>query len=317
MCYIGYYLYDIAQWKEGLDLPRLVYAALLALSLIWGGSFYFVKVLLHDFGPWTIAFLRSGFGLATVIIMMLILRKPFAIRSIPWIPMSAMSIINTAIPWALIGMSETKLTSSMASILNATTPVWTIVVGILFFRNHSNRYQWLGIGVATIGLLVLLGIRPGAILSVDMFGFGCMLAAAFCYGVGSQLSKRLLSGYSMYQITFGTLLTSMIGSGIVAFTTESITAADITSVTNIPMIVGLGVFGSGFGYILYYYMVQKGSPEFATMVTYLVPCTALIWGYTLLDEPIHWNLLAGLAIILAGVFLANRPSRQLQKERKG
>lgn len=298
-------------------MPRLVYAALIALSLIWGGSFYFIKMLLEDFGPWTIAFLRSTCGLIAVVIIMVMLRKPFAFRTILWVPMAAVALISTAIPWVLIGMSETRLTSSMASILTATTPVWTIVVGILFFRNRSCRNQWIGIGIASLGLLVLLDIQPGVMMAIDMFGFVCMLSAACCYGLGSQLSKRLLSGFSMYQITFGTLLTSMIGSGIAAFTTESVSVIHIIAPSNIAMIIGLGVFGSGFGYILFYYMVQKGSPEFAQMVTYLVPCTALMWGYTLLEEAIKWTMLEGLAIILAGVFLASRPSRLPRTDREG
>jgi drug/metabolite transporter (DMT)-like permease len=226
--------------------------------------------------------------------------------------MIAMALINTAIPWALIANSETHLTSSMASILNATTPVWTIVVGILLFRHASTKFQWWGVGIATIGVIVLVGIKPGSLISVDMVSLISMLSATFCYAIGSQLSKRLLTGYSMYQISFGTLLTCMISSGSVAFSTESISLEHVVSWSNIPIIIGLGVFGSGFAYILYYYIVQKGSAEFASMVTYLVPSTALIWGYTLLNEEIKWNMLMGLLIILGGVFLAGREGRKKQ-----
>ncbi|MFC5650074.1 DMT family transporter [Paenibacillus solisilvae] len=289
----------------------LIYAALLLLSLIWGGSFYFIKMLLHDFGPWTIACLRSTCGLIVVLLMMLILKKPFGFRTIPWGGMVVMAAVNTAIPWTLIGFSETRLTSSLASILNATTPVWTIVVGILFFRSKSNLMQWIGLAAATVGLIVLLGVRPGSLISVDHAGFLMMMGSAICYAFGSQLSKRLFGrGCTMYQITYGTLLSSAVLSGVMALTTESISTQDLGSMSNIPMIIGLGVFGSGFAYILFYYMVQRGSPEFASMVTYIVPSTALIWGYTLLDERIKWNMLAGLIIILAGVYIAGRKPKR-------
>ncbi|REE86422.1 drug/metabolite transporter (DMT)-like permease [Paenibacillus taihuensis] len=291
-------------------MPRLIYAALLGLGLIWGGSFYFIKMLLHDFGPWSIAFLRSGFGLLVVLVIMTVFKKPFGFRAIPWLAMFIMALINTAVPWTLIGFSEQRLTSSLASILNATTPVWTIVVGIAFFGNKSNRMQWIGLATATIGVVILLGIRPGTLLSFDGIGLIGMLCATFSYAVGSQLSKRLsLRGLTMYQITYGTLLSSTVTSGIFAFSTESITWPHLTSMDNVPMILGLGMFGSGFAYILFYYMVEKGSAEFASMVTYLVPCTALIWGSTLLGEPIKWNMLVGLVIILGGVFLASRKPR--------
>ncbi|WP_219835119.1 DMT family transporter [Paenibacillus sp. R14(2021)] len=291
-------------------MPRLIYAALIGLSLIWGGSFYFIKVLLHDFGPWSIAFLRSSFGLVIVLLVMLLFKKPFGFRNIPWSAMFIMAVTNTAVPWTLIAFSEQRLTSSMASILNATTPVWTVLVGILFFRGKSGRMQWAGLAIATAGLLILLGVRPGSLLSIDGIGFFGMMGATCCYAVGSQLSKQLSQrGCSMYQITYGTLLSSAVVSGVIACSTESITLAKLTSASNVPMIVGLGMFGSGFAYILFYYMVEKGSAEFASMVTYLVPSTALIWGYTLLHEAIKWNMLAGLVIILAGVFLAGRKGR--------
>jgi drug/metabolite transporter (DMT)-like permease len=231
------------------------------------------------------------------------------------VPMAIMALVNTAIPWAIIGYSEMRLTSSMASILNATTPLWTMIVGIVFFQAVTNRLQWLGMGVAFIGLLVLLGVNPVSIISVDLLGFFCMITATFCYAVGSQLSKRLLKGLSMYQIAFGTLLCAMIGSGSIAFSVESISFPNLASLTNIAVLTGLGIFGSGVAYILYYFMVQKGSPEFASMVTYLVPASAIIWGYTLLNERINWNLLAGLALILGGVFLASKNNSNREKRR--
>jgi drug/metabolite transporter (DMT)-like permease len=294
-------------------VPRTLFVALGLLSLIWGGSFFFIKILLQDFGPLTIAFLRSAFGLIVIITIMLVMKKPFGFRNMRWIPLAAMALINTAIPWTLIAFSETLLTSSMASVLNATTPLWTLIVGMLFFRIVTNRLQWIGMGIATVGMLVLLEVNPHSIVSVDPLGFGCMIAATLCYGIGSQMSKRLSADLSMYQITFVTLLFAMIGSGALAFAVEPVNLAHLASLQAIGAIVGLGVFGSGIAYILFYYMVQKGSAEFATMVTYLVPASAIIWGYTLLNEEIRWSLVAGLAFILGGVFLA---SRKLKPKRK-
>ncbi|WP_223069750.1 DMT family transporter [Paenibacillus caui] len=288
-------------------MPRSLYFALLSLSLIWGGSFFFIKILLHDYGPWTIAFFRSAFGLAVIIAVMLIMRKPFDIRKIRWIPMAVMALINTAIPWAFIGFAETKLTSGMASVLNATTPLWTVIIGVLFFGAVTNRLQWLGMIISLAGLLILVGVNPVSIISVDPLGAAGMIAATLCYAVGSHLSKRL-KGLSMYQVTFGTLISAMIGSGIVALLVEPDSLLQLPSAVSISALIGLGVFGSGFAYILFYFLIQKGSPEFATMVTYLVPVSAIVWGYALLNEDIHWSLLTGLAFILAGVFLASKKS---------
>ncbi|MBO1001077.1 DMT family transporter [Pseudogracilibacillus auburnensis] len=291
--------------------------ALTLLSLIWGGSYYFIKVLLFDFGPWSIAFLRSSIGLVTITVVMIILKKPFEFKHIPWIPMIIMALINTAIPWALIGYSETKITSSLASILNATTPLWTIVLGIVFFKNKANLYQWFSMVIAVIGIIILLDFNPVSIVSVDIIGFICMIVASLFYAIGAHLSKRLSSELSMYQITFGTLLSCMIGSGIIAFSTERISFSNLLLLQNVSALIGLGMFGSGIAYILFYYIIQKGSPEIATMVTYLIPVSGIMWGTLLLNEKIKWSLLMGLALILCGIFLSSKNAQRKTYKKKG
>ncbi|MGW8957300.1 DMT family transporter [Paenibacillus sp. NPDC055715] len=288
-------------------MSRSLYAALLLLSLIWGGSFLFIKVLLlHHVGPWTIVFLRSSFGLIFIVLLMLLMRKPFKFRSIPWKSVVLVALMNMVLPWALISFSETRIASSMASVLNATTPIWTMLVGLVFFRAIFHRMQWFGMGVAFVGIVILLGINPVSIISVDLVGFGCMLLATLCYGFGTQLSKRFLSNLSMFQATFATLLSATAGGGIM---TAIIDRPDL-SVVFIPgvlgSLIGLGVLGSGIAYILFNYMILQGSPEFSSSVTYFVPVSAIVWGFLLLNEHIGWNVLTGLVLILGGVFIANQ-----------
>ncbi len=294
----------------------MLYAALILLSLIWGGSFFFIKILLGDFGPWSIAFLRSCFGLLTVMVIVLVMRKPLGLRQIPWVPMLIGGMLNTAVPWALIGASEIKLTSSMASVLNATTPLWTMVIGLSFFGARSTRNQWMGMAIGFVGLVVLLDVNPESIISVDLYGFLGMVAATLCYGISAQMFKRYLKDINSYQMAFGTLIAGLIVSGIISFMFEPITWTALTSWHNLATLVGLGVFGSGVAYILYSYLIVQGSPEFASTVTYLVPVTAILWGYSLLGEELHWSLLTGLVLILSGVYFANRKPKQKVEETK-
>jgi drug/metabolite transporter (DMT)-like permease len=160
--------------------------------------------------------------------------------------------------------------------------------------------------LAFVGIIVLLGVNPVSIISVDPVFFGCMLLATLCYGFGTQLSKRFLSNLSMYQATFATLLGAAAGGGIM---TAVVDRPDL-SVVFVPgvfgSLVGLGVLGSGVAFILFNYMILRGSPEFASSVTYFVPVSAIVWGFVLLNEHIGWNVLAGLVLILGGVFLANQ-----------
>ncbi|MCM3781898.1 DMT family transporter [Neobacillus mesonae] len=141
-----------------------------------------------------------------------------------------------------------------------------------------------------------------------------MLVASMFYGLGSQLSKRFLHQLTPYQATFGTLLFSMLGSGVYVLWTEPISLSLLALPKYAAVIAGLGVFGSGFAYILFYWIVQKSGPEFATMVTYLLPIISVIWGVTLLRESIHWYMAAGLVLILGGVYIASRKSKSRSKK---
>ncbi|CAM4514510.1 drug/metabolite transporter (DMT)-like permease [Paenibacillus endophyticus] len=297
-------------------MHRSLFLVLLLLSLIWGGSYYFIKVLIQDFGPWTVVFLRSVLGLAVITLVMVVMRKPFQFKNTPWVSVCVMALVNTCIPWAIIGFSEMRLTSSMASILNATTPLWSLVVGVLFFGTVSFRMQWIGISAAIIGLIVLLGLNPASIISVDAHGFIAMIIASLFYGLGSHFSKRLLKVISTYQATFGTLLFSMLGSGGFALSFETISYSKIAVPQNMTVLIGLGIFGSGVAYILFYWIVQNGGPVFATMVTYLLPLFSLVWGALMLNEHIGWSMIAGLAFILVGVFLASGKGVKLSSKPK-
>lgn len=291
-------------------MPRSAYMNLILLSLIWGASFFFIKILLTAVQPWTVVMLRSLVGLAVLFVIMVIKRDWADLRKLPWIPLIATGCLNMAIPWGLITMSEQHLTSSVTSVLNATTPLWTMLIGLLFFRMKSSPAQWIGIGLGFVGILILLDLNTVSIISIDLLGFFGMIAATTCYGFAAHLAKKYLSNLSSIQVSLFTLLFSAIVSSVLALGTEEINWSAVFMPQSLLALCGLGMFGSGFAYVLYYMLIQKGGAEFTSMVTYLVPVTAILWGYALLDEAVHWNLLVGLVCISGGVFFAGRASRK-------
>ena len=294
-------------------MNRSLLAALLLLSLIWGGSYYFIKVLIQDFGPWTIVWFRSSLSLVVIMAIMLVTRQPFAWKQMPWLSLAIVAVVNMAIPWAIIGFSETRIPSNLASILNATTPLFTLLLGIFFFGTVSHRMQWVGMGSALAGVIILLSFQLGSGLQSDVIGTFGMIAASLFYGLGSQLSKRYLQSLSAYHSALGTLFFVMLSSGSIALTTEEIPLRLLALPQHAAALIGLGVFGSGVAYILFYWIVKKGGPEYATMVTYLLPVSSLVWGWSMLQESIRWNLLVGLTLILYGVYIAGR--RKLHTEK--
>ncbi|MGM7700996.1 DMT family transporter [Pseudalkalibacillus sp. Hm43] len=283
-----------------------LYLALITLSLIWGTSFYFIKILVEDLGPWGIVFVRCTLGAITLFLIILAQRRFTMFRNIPWKSLLLVGILNALIPWGLIAISETTISSSLASIVNATTPIWTSVIGVLFFSIALSFRQWFGVIIGFIGILVLIDLNVTTLFQEDLIGMGTMIAATLCYGFSSQYTKRHLQGISVMMISLVTLLVGAIGSLLIMLVTGSQPSVGVYSLDAIVAMIGLGVFGSGLAYLLFYYMIQKGSAEFATFVTYLVPITAMFWGWFLLDERIPAHAIFGLILILAGVYLSTR-----------
>ena len=283
-----------------------LYGALIVLSLIWGTSFLFMKILLDTLDPAVIVFGRCFFGFLILgIIYLIVKRGQRNGKKLPWVKITFVALMNNVIPWLFICSSETKISSSLASIINATTPIWTLVIGFLIFSSPLRKNQWVGIIVGFIGIFILSEIKPGDFNAGHLSGVLLMSCATFCYGVGSHLSKKFLSDLSVLETSFLTMAFSAAISLVWVLITGPGQLAELFDVSVILPFVGLGVLGSGIAYLLYYFLVQKGSPEFASLVTYLAPVSAIFWGALLLNEKIHASMMIGLAVIFAGVYISS------------
>ncbi|MDQ0243974.1 drug/metabolite transporter (DMT)-like permease [Bacillus fengqiuensis] len=283
-----------------------LYSALLLLSAIWGTSFLFIKLLLTEISPIGLVFWRCLFGAVTLLIIILLKREKISLGTIPFVPVFSVGLFNNALPFMLISYSELTITSSLASIINATTPICTVLIGFFFFSQKLHKGQWLGIIIGFIGIVILVDFRFTDLMNQNAAGIVGMIGAALCYGLGAQLSKRYLQRMSVTSISFSTLATaSFITFILLLFTNPSELVFSYSS-TFVFSLIGLGILGSGFAYLLYYFMVKEGGPEFASIVTYIVPGMAIMWGYVLLEEAVTGRMVFGLVFILAGIYLASR-----------
>jgi drug/metabolite transporter (DMT)-like permease len=287
-----------------------LYGALFTLSLIWGTSFLFIKLLVEPLGAWGVVFGRCLFG--TVILLLIIaFRKDWkGLKGLPFGIIVLVSLLNNALPWYLIALSETKITSSYASLINATTPIWTLIIGFLFFQNKLRLLQWLGIALGFFGIIILSGVDITSIKDQSIVGLFTMVGATLCYGYSTHLTKKYLSTVSVTMISFSTLIVSALISFIMVLLTDRTIFTMILEPSIFGALVGLGVFGSGIAYLLYYYCIQKGSPEFASLVTYLVPISAMVWGAVILKEEIHFSMITGFILILAGVYVSSKKPKE-------
>ncbi|KAA0548102.1 DMT family transporter [Bacillus sp. BGMRC 2118] len=287
-----------------------LYSALLALSLIWGTSFLFIKLLVEPIGAWGVVFGRSLFGTIILLIILVIRKKWGEFKHLPFKMITLVSLLNNALPWFLIALSETRISSSYASLINASTPIWTIMIGFIFFQNKLGKFQWIGITVGFTGIVLLSGVNVENMKEQSVIGLITMVMATICYGLSTHLSKKYLSKVSITMTSASTLMVSTLISLIMVLFTDTSIFVKMLDASVFLGLIGLGVFGSGIAYLLYYYCIQKGSPEFASLVTYLVPISAMIWGSIILNERIHVFMVIGFVLILAGVYLTSSKKKE-------
>ncbi|MGD6804735.1 DMT family transporter [Rossellomorea aquimaris] len=293
-----------------------LYAALITLSLIWGLSFVFIKVIVDPAGVWGTTFLRCLAGLLILLPLFIRNRRKKQRGPLPIGKLFIVGLINAGLPWSLIAWSETQINSNTASILNATTPLWTALIGFALFSVVLTGFQWMGIVVGFLGILVLMDFQVAGLFSSNFIGIGTMLLATVCYGFAGQYTRRALQGVSMVAISTFQLLVGMATGLVGMMFTRGIEWEALLDLEILLSIIGLGCFGSGVAALLFFYVLTKGSPEFASTVTYLIPASAMAWGFVLLGEPITSNLILGLIIIFAGVFLSSRKGKKREKTGK-
>lgn len=281
---------------------------LLVAAVGWGSSFLFIKMGLTAFTP-------AQVGFARLVVGALVLAGIVAFnRSWPrfgWRQIGAIAVVAvgmSGVPMVLIPMAEQQITSILASLLNATTPLWTaLFVALLIPTERSNRAQMLGLGIGAAGIAVLVGAWR-----VDDFplkGVVFMLVATAFYGIGGTLSRMLLKrvsaapeALSFYQVALSALMLAPVAlmSGAPEPGAFSLSRQALWG------LIGLGVFGTSFAYVLFWRVAKLAGATTASSVTYIVPVVATALGIVVLGETLHWYEPLGAAIVLGGVWIAGR-----------
>jgi drug/metabolite transporter (DMT)-like permease len=287
---------------------RRGYLALILLALIWGASFLFIKLAVRDMSPATMVLSRAVLGAGTLGVIFAARRQspvPAGTRS-RLLPYLVMAIFGSFLPWLGLGFGELSISSALASILNATLPLWTAVFAYWVTpAERPSPLNYLGVAIGFLGTGIL--IAPDLIgqpLRASTLGTLAVAGAAASYAVAALVQRRRLNGVSALQVGFWQLALTAPLALAVAFPTLGATHL---SGTAIVAMLGLGVGGSGIAYLLYYFMMNTLGATRATTVTFLLPITAVFWGASLLNEAITIPILAGMVVILLGVFLTSRP----------
>ncbi|WNJ21141.1 DMT family transporter [Pontibacter sp. G13] len=280
---------------------------LLILTVIWGSSFILMKRGLESFTPLQIGALRIA--LAGIALAPFIAGKARNMSRQEWLWSACVGILGNAIPAFLFPLAETVLNSATTGALNALTPLFVIIVGSMFFHLKVSKTQIVGVIIGFSGALMLvLGGEEKVDLTSHIGFAGVAVLATFLYGISTNVMKRYLNHTPSAQASGFALLAGAIPYSIYLMFDQSfltVFANDPHAWTAFGYIVLLSIVGTAFALILFYRLVQKTNPVFAASLTYLIPIVAVGWG--MVDgEMISLQQILGVAIILVGVFIANR-----------
>jgi drug/metabolite transporter (DMT)-like permease len=277
--------------------------ALLLLSVLWGGSFFFAGVLIKTLPPFTIVFLRVG--LAAVILNGLVkalgMRMP-ADRS-AWLAFAGMGLLNNAVPFCLVVWGQSHIASGLAAILNATTPISTVIVAHLLTddeRITGNRL--LGIAVGFFGVTVLIGPEALNGLGTNVFAQIAVLTAAVFYafaGVYGRRFKRM--GIAPILTATGQVTASAVMLFPIAMFVDQPWTLAMPALPAWAAILGSAVLSTALGYVLYFRLLSTAGATNLLLVTFLIPVSAILMGTFGLGEHLDARHFAGLALIGAGL----------------
>lgn len=286
--------------------PLLPYTALIGLALIWGASFLFIKLAVRDMSPEVLLLLRTTFGFVTLAVLVRAMGRPLFGEG--WrtrLPSFAfIAITNAVIPWIAIAWGEERIASGLASILNATTTLWTAV--LVYWVVPSERptfasYAGVAIGLAGVVILVYPDVAAHGI-SGSFFGAMAVVIASISYAVNAVFQRRKMRSVTIFEVSLGQLAAGILFA--VPLAAPSLPHMHVQAVS-LAAVFALGAGGTGIAYLLYYYVMNTLGAVRASGVTLLVPITAVFWGVALLGESLSVPIVAGMAVILAGVVLTN------------
>ena len=278
---------------------------LLLVALIWGASFMFIKVELDaGLSPWHVAFLRCAFGAPALLLILVVTKDRLPRGREVWGHLLVIGTLMNAAPFLLFAYGETQVSSLLAGIFNALTPLMTLLFSLSLLPDEPPTAEKLaGLAVGFAGVLVVLapweGLGGGSLL-----GALACIGAATCYGLGFPYLRRHVSGRPETGVAISALQVSLAGLLLLPFTALGSLPDEVPGVKVWLSIVALGALGTGVAYIFNFNVVRAAGAQTASMVTYVVPVFAVLFGVTLLNEPLSWHEPVGGALIILGVALA-------------
>jgi drug/metabolite transporter (DMT)-like permease len=272
------------------------------LSILWGGSFFFNGVVLKQLPPLTVVLLRVAIAALMLLPLLHAYRIPLP-KGVPgWMPFFAIGLLNNVLPFSLIVIGQTYVSSGLASILNATTPLFTIVVMAVAGEEKLSARRIAGLVAGLAGVVVLHGGGP-AFEAGQGIGILLCLAAAFSYGLSALLARRLLANSPPLGTATFQLLASAAMMTIVAGVVDRPWQLPVPSAATWLAVIALAALSTALAYIVFFQILRRSGATNVMLVTLLIPVTAILLGYLVLGEEVSQREIIGALVIGSALLL--------------
>ncbi len=294
-------------------MGSIEWGLLLLLSVLWGGAYFFAGVAVRELPPLTVVLARVSIAVLALLPLLWYLGHQLPRSWAGWFPFIGMGILNNVIPFALIFAGQQHITVGLSSIINAMTPLFTVLVMASFRQERLTLYRVIGVLLGVAGVAVLRGV-DGPVGAGQTLGIGLCLAAALSYGFAALWGKKYLAGKPPIKSAACQLICSTAIMAVLVCVVDRPWGLPFPDTTVIWSLIALGVFGTALAYIVFFNILVRAGASNVMLVTLLIPVTAMLLGNVFLDEAIRAREVAGALIIGAGLaFIDGRLIRRFAR----
>jgi drug/metabolite transporter (DMT)-like permease len=274
---------------------------LVLLSVLWGGSFLFVGLAIRELPPLTVVAVRVVFAAFALLPLHVVMVGRLPRDGRTWIGFAGMALFNNVVPFTLIATGQAYIPAGLASVINATTPLFAVVLLAIGREEPLSLRKALGIVIGVGGVAVLEGAAAGGARQTT--GIILCLAAAMSYGVSALWVKKFLRGAAPLTMATGQLLCSAAAMLVLAFVFDDPGRLLATSTSTWEALLGLAFLSTALAYLVFFRIISQSGPANVLLVTMLIPVSAIIMGYLVLNELIERREIIGALIIVAALAL--------------
>ena len=286
-----------------VSMSPLEWALLLSLSVLWGGSFFFVGVIVEALPPLSIVVLRVGMAAAVLHLLLLFQGEPIRGGRKVWGAFIVMGLLNNVVPFSLIVWGQTHIASGLASILNATTPIFTVLVAHVFTADERlSPARIIGVVAGFCGVAVLMGPQLLNGLDATLWAQGAVLGAALSYAFAGVYGRRFKAlGVKPLHTATGQVTASALMLMPLALWVDSPWQLPMPGADIWAALIGLAVLSTALAYVLYFRILATAGATNVLLVTLLVPVSAILLGVVVLGETLELKSLIGMGLIAIGL----------------